>query len=452
MRPPTDLRGPRDREDDPLLGQQEARRTANHLPLSGRESVPLRQMWGTSSPDATPNAPAQPPGGYMLLFDDIDRTYLRPAAHVDTNYTYLNRSGRPAARKVREQLESWWARYPEEHRAEHRRRFETHFASAFYELLLHELMLKLGYELEIHPELPGTDKRPDFLVSGADQRFYLEAVVSSEGSQEREAKEALLESYYDEINKTTSPNFFIRLTRVEIPGTEQPSGRRIRAFLERELARLDPDELGNRLEAEGFDGLPLLEFRDGDVRVDVHPIPKSPGLRGKSDVRPIGIYPIESKIGGEAPSLRSTLFSKAGRYGTPDMPFVIAVNWTGWPLDQIEVMQTLFGTEQFVLRQGREPEMTRAPDGLFYGPDGPQYTRVSAVAVTSITPWTLGEARLQLVHNPWAAKPLSSGTLPFDERAPQDGRMLLVTGKRVGEYLGIPSGWPLDEESGAIEL
>jgi hypothetical protein len=62
------------------------------------------------------------------------------------------------------------------------RRLKVDFPSAFFELFLHELLLRLGCNVEVHPD-PGTgsSRRPDFLVTDPDgQQFFLEAVLATD--------------------------------------------------------------------------------------------------------------------------------------------------------------------------------------------------------------------------------------------------------------------------------
>lgn len=85
----------------------------------------------------------------MNLFDDIERTDLGRATYSETGFRYLNRSARSDVRRVRELLESWFARYPNEHQSDLARRFRAAgrrgLEPPFFELFLHELLLRLGF-------------------------------------------------------------------------------------------------------------------------------------------------------------------------------------------------------------------------------------------------------------------------------------------------------------------
>jgi len=118
----------------------------------------------------------------MKLYDDKVRTDETPAGRSESAYDFYNRSAGELVSKVRAAHELWFGRYPEEHKADLRGRFvkddDVQHYSALFELVLHELFLKLECEVVIHPDLNnGTGKRPDFLVRHSTGDFYLEAVV-----------------------------------------------------------------------------------------------------------------------------------------------------------------------------------------------------------------------------------------------------------------------------------
>jgi hypothetical protein len=53
----------------------------------------------------------------MSLFEDKPRTASDAAFHAETTFAYLDRSGRRIMAAQRELLETWFERYPREHRA-----------------------------------------------------------------------------------------------------------------------------------------------------------------------------------------------------------------------------------------------------------------------------------------------------------------------------------------------
>src|SRR2546428_4764920 len=122
----------------------------------------------------------------MTLFEEnLSRTDNGPAGYAEAPFKYLNRSARLEVGRIRSTLEEWFKHYPSEGEAEFRTRFRSdeHHDSAFFELFLHELLLRLDCSVTLHPSVATAAAHPDFLVnprSGAS--FYLEAVLATDQS------------------------------------------------------------------------------------------------------------------------------------------------------------------------------------------------------------------------------------------------------------------------------
>jgi hypothetical protein len=100
----------------------------------------------------------------MNLFENILRTDCGPATPTEDTFSFLNRSAWPASEAVRNLLESFFGRYPSSESAELKCKFRAQFESAFFELFLHELLLRLGCEVSYIPISMGQTTKPDFLA------------------------------------------------------------------------------------------------------------------------------------------------------------------------------------------------------------------------------------------------------------------------------------------------
>src|SRR2546423_5573065 len=102
------------------------------------------------------------------IFDDVPRTNDRPSRHSESRSGFLNRAAGPVFDRIRALMEDWFERYPAAGRADLRARLRTDssdaFSAAFWELYQHETLTRMGFDLTLHPEVPGTAKRPDFLA------------------------------------------------------------------------------------------------------------------------------------------------------------------------------------------------------------------------------------------------------------------------------------------------
>jgi len=372
------------------------------------------------------------------LFDNIHRDYLGAARYSEPQFVYLNRSARPEAKLIRALLEDWFSHYPQAETADLRARFRSsndlQHHSAFFELFVHELLLKFGLHPQIHPALPQiTTRHPDFIVeSPSDKSFYMEAVVAANMSEDEYAARARMNVVYDSINRLDSPNFFIGMDIQGAPQTPPPAGP-IKSFLSKNLAGLDPDEMMALLES-GLDALPHWHYQYEDWEIDFYPIPKSSEARGKPGTRPIGLQFYGLKFMDSRTTIRDALCTKAGRYGDLDLPYVVAVNALDRSTDFTAIMEALFGKEKYIIDLSRskpsEPEMTRELDGVWTSESGPRYTRLSAaLVVVGLSPGNLPHANIRLYHNPWAKLPYNSELSLLPQAVPFGGQMKLEDGK-----------------------
>ena len=94
-------------------------------------------------------------------------------------FSFLDRTGSTYYEPIRDLLETWVGRVPAEHRAGvvgNLSSGDDTFESALWELYLYAAATGASDRVEIHPDLPGTSKHPDFLVHGAIS-YYLEAIA-----------------------------------------------------------------------------------------------------------------------------------------------------------------------------------------------------------------------------------------------------------------------------------
>ena len=153
--------------------------------------------------------------------------------------------------------------------------------------------------------------------------------------------------------------------------------------------------------------------------------------------------------------IRRAVLEKAGAYGHPNRPYVVAVAAASFSTDDIDVTDALFGSEQVTFTadpSGGEPRLTpsRARDGVFVGGRGPQYTRVSGVLVAKhLEPWTVIKYAPTLWHHPAAEHPVVVDNSPWCQAVvdPLSGE-LSFNDPAVGlpQFFELPEEWPGPEE------
>jgi hypothetical protein len=236
------------------------------------------------------------------------------------------------------------------------------------------------------------------------QLFYLEVTVSADGLFDAGAQKRLGELYDGLNERLSSPSFLIGVEVDEV-GPTSPPLRRIQAFLESNLQTLDPKSF-NDAEAQ-------WTWSDSGWKIDFWGFPKTKDQHAETDVRPLGQILQGGEIAPERPLLKA-LKRKAGHYGEPDLPFIIAVNATDDFTDYSDVEDALLGRKEAVMDLGTRAirfQRPRKAQALWVNPAGQHSNRrVSGVFVAF---HVRTGTRLQsneppaLYHNPWANKPLS---------------------------------------------
>lgn len=387
----------------------------------------------------------------LKLFNDLHRTDDRPKRETEFSFQFLDRTARPGWELVRIELDAWFSHYPIESQADLRSRFrskrEHNHQSAFFELFLHELLVRLRCTLEIHPVLQHTSRSPDFFVrDSSGSEYYLEAAVVMEYSEKEYAERRRLAEVTDAINDAESPDFFVDIEFIGHLGTAAPIAK-LRSDLEGWLASLDHRELSRAVASGEVVSLPEHSFTHGGWSVIYTPRPKNK-LRGKPNVRTAGIGPVEVGFSSVSGDIRRTVTAKAKRYGKLDSGYVVAVNVLEGGADRDDMLNALFGDEQVqvaIHSGGRigETRTTRALNGVWTQQTGPKNTRVSAVlAASPVLPWSILRAPLRVYHNPYTRRKFNSVLSVLPQAKPVAGRIEWEEGETLARLLRLDEDWP----------
>lgn len=380
----------------------------------------------------------------MKLFDDFERTNHQPSTRQETEYDFLNNSARPASQLVRDKLEEWFANYPEGQRNDIRSRMKTEFHSPFFELFLHEVFLRLESKLELHPELGSKGKRPEFLATFPDRfQLVVEATLCTEEDSQTEKHRNRTDQLFDAIDQIDSPDFFVTVTRLKEAEGTQIASSRVVAFLNRELASLDPDELIEEFDRSGH--IRELKFTDKSGTIRFRVVPKKPEARGKQNSRVVGITPMIVRSGGSETNLNRVLSQKGKHYGELKLPFLVAVNTLGrWGVTEEDRVSALFGTRQeYVSASSGTLGVRYLEDGFWGTASTPIYTRVSCVLMGIVTPWNLTRIDLCLYFNPWASHPVGEFPWPFPTASWTENGIIYKEPKQtLADLLELTDDWP----------
>ncbi|GFG75031.1 hypothetical protein [Mycobacterium botniense] len=376
------------------------------------------------------------------LFDEFTRFDDKPARHLESTFAFLDRRAGALWDRVRDHLEICYAAFPEEHKpglvSRLRKADVRQHLPAWWELYVFTLFDCLGYDIKVHPELSGSNNKPDFLVTKGSSSMYVEAAVMFNGELDSDAWNWVC----DCVNDAKNPDFMVDL-EIRSPGKQRPRARDIIAPLEKWLASLDAD----RVIAEQAAGHPLphTQLTAGDWILDYTAVPVRPDRRG-TPRRLIAIYPTKpAQFGKDVEQLRKTLNKKGGKYNTPDRPLVVAI--TTWnSIHKDDLREALFGSIKLAVPRDNldEAHFVHTPDGYWRPGADPRGSRISAVLFgDAMRAWSVASKLPELWINPWAVNSMPSLPPFATVVVGDDGKLARTDASATAASLfGLPPDWP----------
>jgi hypothetical protein len=281
----------------------------------------------------------------VAIFANRARTDRSPKKANETMFSFLDRTGSTYYEPIRDLLETWVGGVPAEHRAGvvgNLLSGDDTFESALWELYLYAVATGSGDRVEIHPNLPGTSKHPDFLVHGATS-YYLEAIAVGRPPEHTAADKRLreVEAVLDQV-RVAGATLAFEHHRV---GARPISAAKLRDRLVRWIDSLDTAELA--LQTHAFQvraSRPTFRFEDDGWVLTFEALPMKSGTSRGSPL--IGIRgPGRAKGVDNTTGLQRALDSKANKYGTQlPYPLVTAVlSNTEFPTRDYDVSAVLYG-------------------------------------------------------------------------------------------------------------
>ena len=378
------------------------------------------------------------------LFENKARVDLEYAFHNENDYYFYDRSAREESSKIREVLNNWFINYPVSEQNEMKSRFKKTFSSAFYELFIHELFRRQGFEVIVHPNVPNSSKKPDFLIRKGGFEFYLEAKVAKEKSHQEEAQENRINYLYDSINKIRSPNFFLDIKELLLKSKAQPSAQKLIKIIEGVLGKHDPDRVAEKMNNFGYGSAEQIFYEDKDLKTIISLIPKVSSARTSGGGRPIGAYPWESKWGGSEDAIKTSFSKKAKRYGVLDKPYLICINAPENLMYVEDVNNVLWGTPAWTWSSNpdnKDGKWERMKDGVFLGEGGPKYKNVCGLLVTKVVPHNIPISPYWFTKHPFSDKPSDFSLFNFGYYFVDKNKIHKKEGKTTGEILNIKPDW-----------
>lgn len=288
--------------------------------------------------------------------------------------------------------------------------------SAAFELSLHELLLRLGCQIEVEPQVPRIQGRPDFHVwDPKGPECYLEAVTVSAEPKPRRASERAMRSLCDWLNRKLPRQDFLALVWYSGRAPVSFSRKKVFNFLMEKLGSVSYQEVLELTRSRGLLAAPYWTYRLPGCAISFQLVPRAEHARGNQRV-PVLQFPNcgdEINLDQMVERMRDGVLEKAKKYRGLDKPLVVALSVPKWPITHVDVMLALFGWDDVAHGLTEGPElvklgMPRKHGVWLEGPsiDGIHYRGLSAVlSWMDLNPGPAGKMDFCVYNNPWAAFP-----------------------------------------------
>jgi hypothetical protein len=377
----------------------------------------------------------------LALFDEFERTNTCDKPSAQEMVDFINESAWPVSERVRTVFEQWFSNYPDDRKKNLRRRFREgahHYDSAAFELMLHELLRRLGFAVVVEPELREGHGRPDFAIT--DQRgraSYIEATVGEYTGLR--LGDPLQNDVFDAINEIRSPDGIALRADPRGALEQAPSHTRIQETVREWLEGIDPARI--------VEGAPVenrrLRVRCGKWRLKLTAIPCKPG--NSHQLIQAGPMPFGTDI-DDVSYLRNKLLTKARKYRNSDKPLIVALSIPGSPVGTNDQIATLFGERDECHSIGGAHTVVtgnaRIPDSVWLDNDGPRSRGLHGVTFFRGWMQAVAGSHACTYINPFVEAKIPKELLQLGSARIEDGRVVYHEGPRLGEILGLPGDWP----------
>jgi hypothetical protein len=373
------------------------------------------------------------------IFDRGPRTLQSPARHGEGLFDFLNRSASTVFAGVRDLLEDWYSHVPAEHRRSLRgeltSREDRQVEAAVWELFLHEAFTRSGAAVTVHPQVPASPRHPDFLIDfGEHGAFYLEAVRIGEPPLKRAAQRRL-DAVIDMLCAMPVTKFGLALGWSSI-GPDTANTKSLQRHLRTWIDGTEQAVVAEAHRVGGLVGAVRTTWNDHGWSLTFRARPvRAPAPRGL-----VGIYgPEIPSVKNDATTLLRALSSKAGRYGQPDRPLVIAALANGAsPLATYAASEALYGRSRHLPLDVGAHAGDVLLDGHWMTRQGWRRPHAPGVLLaTNFYPWTVTRSPVQSwstlqpgISSPWQPEWISR----IDLSTPEPGT---IPGSSISDLLGL---------------
>jgi hypothetical protein len=278
----------------------------------------------------------------VTLFSSCQRSDINPLEHGERTFEFLDRAKGEVWDHVRFLMEEFLDHVEDvEAQRDLAARLcsgsDDEFQGAWWELYLHETLRRADHEVWLHPKTQ-SGHRPDFLATGADGPFYMEATTRNLSASEL-AEQRRREQFFRLLDQVPTGPWGFHVEQL-IVGRQDIAGRRVVDEIRQWLApliELDPDHVSR-------DQLPKFKLADRDwsLCLSLWPRSRKPLPAGRRP-RAIVIGPMVFDFFDTSEPIRTAVRKKRRKYRGLRHPLLIAINVTNIFHDRDGVERALFG-------------------------------------------------------------------------------------------------------------
>ena len=240
------------------------------------------------------------------------------------------------------------------------------------------------------------------------------------------------------IDDVISPDFFLDLSTRGVP--ERPVAiKRLRRRVQEFVDELDYDAAVRAFQRNEQYG-PIFQHEEHGARFRIRVVPKNTRTEGG---RAIGGRILPGGMVQPNLHIKSSIESKAGRYGNLEIPLIIAINALNDYANYNDAVNAVFGSDAVVIPENGPERWIRNRDGAWMGPGGPVYTRCSGVLFfRRLSPWSIAQRTPRLILNPWAQNPLITHPPNIQVGNVEDEYLHWEQGLSLQQIFELTDGWP----------
>ena len=366
-----------------------------------------------------------------VLFEEGNRDSTDIKRVGETNYQFLNRSDRPEARIIKSHLNSWFSLLPEKAKSNFLTRFKkkNNFAGAFYELFLLGLFTNMSFTVEVDPVIQGIKKIPDFLLSIDQNQIIVEATTNKYNSSEEVTHFNIRKQIVEELNQLDLKNIRLLINKLVVFVDSKPSIKELKRLLQEHCNNFDLQKFNDY----GFPTTKDYEFTYDEeqkfvICTSFYLDKSGRGQLGRT------VFSDSYDIGKDetAKKLTSSVEDKKTRYGKMLHPYIICVNFPKTIPNPNDLFSMLFSSDI-----GIKSEANRRSGFAFK--DSPNNKSLSALIVSFVVPYNMGNPQVWLFKNPIADLPVDGDLFPFDTYEFKEGKICFTPAQvNFSELLDIP--------------